>query len=148
MNLAVQPCYIKGCVVRGTVYVDMHYKDLFGSNCKSKVLYSAPGFLSSATWPIMLKKHSHGFIKQHIIRDWVSCAYTMAFQCGSTIISVPLISEYSEFSSSFDFSQIAAHILMKFASYIHLSKVSQVCSNQDCMTYFHWSMLMSFWVVT
>ena len=46
------------------------------------------------------------------------------------------------------FSQIGAQILMKFGSYIHLSNVSQDCSNQDCMTYFHRSMLMSFWVVT
>ena len=35
-------------VVCGTVYVDMHFKDL------SRVL--CPGFLSSATWPLMQKK--------------------------------------------------------------------------------------------
>ena len=27
-------------------------------------------------------------------------------------------------------------ILIKFGSYVHRSKVSQVCSNQLCMTYF------------
>ena len=36
---------------------------------------------------------------------------------------------------------------MKFSSYIHLSKVSQVLSNQVCMTYFHQIVLMSFLVV-
>ena len=35
------------------------------------------------------------------------------------------------------FSQTAAQILMKFDSYMHLSKVTQVCLNQGCMTYFH-----------
>ena len=45
-------------------------------------------------------------------------------------------------------SQTAAQILMKFGSYIHLRKVTQVCLNQGCMTYFHRIMLMSFWVVT
>ena len=37
----------------------------------------------------------------------------------------------------FDFSQTAAQISMKFGSYMHLGKVTQVCSNQGCMTYFH-----------
>ena len=37
----------------------------------------------------------------------------------------------------FDFSQTTAQILMKFGSYMHLSKLTQVCSNQGCMTYFH-----------
>ena len=37
----------------------------------------------------------------------------------------------------FDFSQIAAQILMKFGSHMHVSKVTQVCLNQGCMTYFH-----------
>ena len=45
------------------------------------------------------------------------------------------------------FSQTTALILMKFGSYMHLSKLTQVCSNQGCMTYFHWVMLMSFRVV-
>ena len=36
---------------------------------------------------------------------------------------------------------------MKFGSYMHRSKLTQVCSNQGCMTYFHWIMLMSFRVV-
>ena len=47
----------------------------------------------------------------------------------------------------FDFSQTAAHILLKFALDMHLSKVSKVCSNQVCMTYFHRVMVMSFFVV-
>ena len=48
----------------------------------------------------------------------------------------------------FNISQTAAQILMKFGSYMHLSKVAQVNSNQGCMTYFHQIMLMSFYVVT
>ena len=36
---------------------------------------------------------------------------------------------------------------MKFGSYMHLSKLTQVRSNQGCMTYFHRIMLMSFRVV-
>ena len=35
---------------------------------------------------------------------------------------------------------------MKFGSYMHRSKVTQVCSNQGCMAYFHRIMLMNFWV--
>ena len=48
----------------------------------------------------------------------------------------------------FDFSQTAAQILMKFGSYMHLGKVTQVCSNQGCMTYFHQNMPMRLWLVT
>ena len=36
----------------------------------------------------------------------------------------------------FDFSQTAAQILMKFGSNVHLSKVTQVYSDQGCKTYF------------
>ena len=46
------------------------------------------------------------------------------------------------------FSQTAAQISMKFGSYMHLGKVTQVCSNQGCMTYFHRNMVMRFWLVT
>ena len=35
------------------------------------------------------------------------------------------------------FSQTTAQILMKFGSHMHVSKVTEVCSNQGCMTYFH-----------
>ena len=35
-----------------------------GSNCKRRVLYPSPGFLSSATWPSMPKKHYNGLNKQ------------------------------------------------------------------------------------
>ena len=48
----------------------------------------------------------------------------------------------------FDFYQTASQILMKFGSYMHLSNIIQVCSNQGCMTYFHWNMLMRFWLIT
>ena len=36
---------------------------------------------------------------------------------------------------------------MKFGSYMYLSKVTQVCSNQGCMTYFYRNMLMRFWLI-
>ena len=32
--------------------------------CKSRVLYPSPGFLSSATWPSLPKKHYNGLINQ------------------------------------------------------------------------------------
>ena len=38
-----------------------------GINRKSRVLYPSPGFLSSATWPWLPKKHSKGLINQPII---------------------------------------------------------------------------------
>ena len=57
----MQPDCLKGRVVCGTVYGDMHLKDLLGSiHCKSRVSYPGPGFLSSATWPSLLKKHYNG----------------------------------------------------------------------------------------
>ena len=37
----------------------------------------------------------------------------------------------------FYFSETTAEISMKFGSCKHLNKVSQVCSNQLCMTCFH-----------
>ena len=44
----------------------------------------------------------------------------------------------------FDCSQTVAQILKKFALYMQLNKVSQVCLNQVCMNYFHGNMLMNF----
>ena len=35
-----------------------------GVNKNSRVLYSGPGFLSSATWPSLPKKHYSGLINQ------------------------------------------------------------------------------------
>ena len=53
------------------------------------------------------------------------------------------------FKHIFDFfSKTSAQIMMKLGSYMHLSKVAQVCSNQCCMMYFHRIMQMSFWIVT
>ena len=37
-----------------------------GINRKSRVLYPGPGFLSSATWPLLPKKHYNGLIINHI----------------------------------------------------------------------------------
>ena len=45
-----------------TVYGDMHYKDLLGSIVKSRVLYPGPGFLSSATWPLLIIINNYHFI--------------------------------------------------------------------------------------
>ena len=41
-----------------------------GINHKSKVLYPAPAFLSSATWPLMPKKHYKEVIHQSINQKW------------------------------------------------------------------------------
>ena len=37
-----------------------------GINRKNRVLYPGPGFLSSATWPLLPKKHYNGLINQSI----------------------------------------------------------------------------------
>ena len=55
---------LKGWVVCGTDYGDMHLKDFLGSIEESRVLYLGPGFLSNATWLLMLKKHYNGFNKK------------------------------------------------------------------------------------
>ena len=52
-SLAVQPDFLKGRVLCGTVNGDMHLKDLLVG---SRVSYPSPGFLSSATWPSLPKK--------------------------------------------------------------------------------------------
>ena len=41
-------------------------KRSLGINCKSRVLYPGSGFLSSATWPSLPKKHYNGLINQPI----------------------------------------------------------------------------------
>ena len=56
-NLAVQPDCLKGQVACGTVYGNMHLKDLLGSIVRV-------GFLSSATWPSLPKKHYNGLTNQ------------------------------------------------------------------------------------
>ena len=46
---------LKGRVVCGTVYGEMHLKDLQGIIRKSRILYPVLGFLPSATWPLLRK---------------------------------------------------------------------------------------------
>ena len=55
------PDCLKGQVVCGTVYGDMHYK-YPGINRKSRVLYPSCGFVSSAPWPSLPKKQYNGLI--------------------------------------------------------------------------------------
>ena len=50
----------KGRVVCGTVYGEMHLKDLLGSFVRARVSYPGPRFLSSATWHSLPKKHYNG----------------------------------------------------------------------------------------
>ena len=50
----------KGRVVCGTVYKGHALKRSPGINSKSRVLYPGLGFLSSATWPSLPKKHYNG----------------------------------------------------------------------------------------
>ena len=62
-SYAVEPDCLYGRVVCGTVYGEMHLKDLrTGINRKSRVSYPGPGFLSSATWPSLPRKHYNGLI--------------------------------------------------------------------------------------
>ena len=46
-----------------------------GINCKSRVLYRGPGFLSSATWHLLLKKHYNGIINQSSSRSTCTNIY-------------------------------------------------------------------------
>ena len=55
---------LKGRVVCGTVYGDMHLKDLLGSIVR--VGYCIP-VLFSATWLLLPKKHYNGLINQSIM---------------------------------------------------------------------------------
>ena len=48
----------QGWVVSETVY-EICLKDLLGSITG---MYPSPEFLSSATWPLLLKKHYNGFV--------------------------------------------------------------------------------------
>ena len=41
-----------------------------GISRKSRVSYPHPGFLSSATWPSMPKKHYNGLIINHVLNDF------------------------------------------------------------------------------
>ena len=61
-SLAVQPDCLKGWVVCGTVYGDMHLKDLLGSFVRVGYCIPVPGFLSSVTWPLLPQKHYNGLI--------------------------------------------------------------------------------------
>ena len=49
-----------------------------GINRKSRVSYPGPGFLSSATWPLLPKKHYNGLnqIKPNLVSvaTWMKCA--------------------------------------------------------------------------
>ena len=75
MSLAVKPNYVKGQVVSGYVYGEIHYKDLLDkiSIVKSKVLYPSPRFLSSAICysASMPKKNSNGFINQTTFASYI-----------------------------------------------------------------------------
>ena len=47
------------------VRVGVHALKIYpGINRKCRVLYPGTGFLFSATWPLMLKKHYNGFVNQ------------------------------------------------------------------------------------
>ena len=59
-SLAVQPDCLKGRVVCGTVEWGHALKRSPGIIRKSRVSYPGPGFLSSATWPSLPKKHYNG----------------------------------------------------------------------------------------
>ena len=52
--LSKRPGSVRNCLLGHTL------KRSPGINCKSRVLYSGPEFLSSATWPLMQKNHYNG----------------------------------------------------------------------------------------
>ena len=87
-------------------------------------------------WPI-LKKSS---INPEIVHIWFG---ESPGGLVSSLFKVGCCDLYLRFKLTifvkhiFDFSQTATQILMKFSSHMHLSKVTQVCSNQGCMTYFY-----------
>ena len=78
-----------------------------GIICKSRVSYPGPGFLSSATWSSLLKKHynglnqtnlcrkstveSNGFINQHtsfaVIRSYLQCCTEKFFKIKYDFLS-------------------------------------------------------------
>ena len=53
--LAVQPDCGKGWVACGTLFGDMHYKDLLGSITREEYCIPIPDFFSRATWPLIRK---------------------------------------------------------------------------------------------
>ena len=66
-SLAVQPDCLKGRVVCGTVYGDMHLKVLLGSIVRVGCCIAVPN--SSATWPSLPKRHYNGLINQSITQE-------------------------------------------------------------------------------
>ena len=47
---------------------------------KSRVSYPGPGFLSSATWPSLPKKHYNGLINNQPVIPWVLMKYRWIFE--------------------------------------------------------------------
>ena len=57
---------LKGRVVCGTVYADMHLKDFLGSIVRVWYRIPVPGFhLVLRTWPSLPRKHSNGLINHN-----------------------------------------------------------------------------------
>ena len=81
-SLAVQPDWLKGRVECGTVYGDMY---ALKRSPGSRVSYPGPEFLSSATWPLLSKKHYNGLINQSIISWDYFCRWSVPTQCSTLI---------------------------------------------------------------
>ena len=75
----MQPNCLKGRVVCGTVYGEMHLKDLLGSFIRVGYRNAVPGFLSSATWPSLPEKHYNG-LNQIILSLIVTLVYIMKLE--------------------------------------------------------------------
>ena len=56
----------KGWIGSGTVYGDMHYKDLLGTMVRVGHCIPVSDFLSRATWLSIPNKHCNGLINQSI----------------------------------------------------------------------------------
>ena len=78
-SLTVQPYCLKGWVVCGTIYGDMHLKGLLRSIARVGYCIPVPDFLSRVTWLSLPKKHYNGLINKSICsRDLNSC-YCLEF---------------------------------------------------------------------
>ena len=75
----MQPDCLKGRVVCGTVYGDMHLKRSPGINRNSRVSFPSPGFLSSVTWPLLPKKHYNGLIESYKMKQFFKLADLLSY---------------------------------------------------------------------
>ena len=67
-----------------------------GINRKSRVSYPGPGFLSSATWPMLPKKHYNGLNQTKPMMDYISlmcssCEISALYSLATLMVTVKLL---------------------------------------------------------